>query len=417
MRKRKQTLRLKHIAIACFATMTLAACGGGGDGGNVIVSPQKSVQSGTVVAEWNRLSYDLGDAAAEKAYEDNQVYKKVLMQGVKVDSTGTMYVSTARWNGPEVPATLSKLVQKDGKWKLQPFPNKELNRIDNPMGLKAVLGFEIDRNDVMWILDQGHVAGAPNAPGDAKLIAWDLKTNKEVQRYAFSDVEADPKCSFLNDVVVDNDTGFVYITDSGIFCDPLKGGLIVYDANAKKARRILTADPYTNDEAYTFQIHGRNVTKSGPMRTGADGIALSGDKRTLYWSNLTGNRLLSLPANLLRDFSTPEATIRSAVKVEKTLPSNMDGMTSDRDNNLIMTALSLNGLTLWDRDSNEVKPYYINDDVSWADTVAWGPNGSLYFVSNHLHLFVDNDMNFDNPAVPNFRIYKIETGRKPYTAP
>lgn len=411
---KKQALRLRQIAIACFTTATLAACGGGG---NDIVNPPKSVQSGVVVAEWNKLSYDLGDAAAEKAYEDNQVYKKVLMQGVKVDSTGTMYVSTARWNGPEVPATLSKLVQKDGKWKLQPFPSKELNRIDNPMGLKAVLGFEIDRNDVMWILDQGHVAGAPNAPGDAKLIAWDLKTNKELQRYVFSDLEADPKCSFLNDVVIDNDSGFAYITDSGIFCDPLKGGLIIYDTNAKKARRILTADSYTNDEAYTFQIHGRNVTKTGPMRTGADGIALSGDKRTLYWSNLTGNRLLSLPTNLLRDFSTPEATIRSVVKLEKTLPSNMDGMTSDRDNNLIMTALTLNGLTLWDRESNEVKPYYINDDVSWADTVAWGPNGSLYFVSNHLHLFVDNDMNFDNPAVPNFRIYKLETGRKPYTAP
>ena len=29
-----------------------------------------------VVAEWNRLSYDLGDKAAEKAYEDQQVYKR-----------------------------------------------------------------------------------------------------------------------------------------------------------------------------------------------------------------------------------------------------------------------------------------------------------------------------------------------------
>ena len=33
-----------------------------------------------------------------------------------------------------------------------------------------MLGFEIDRNDVMWILDQGHVAGAPSGPGDEKLI-------------------------------------------------------------------------------------------------------------------------------------------------------------------------------------------------------------------------------------------------------
>lgn len=143
-----------------------------------------------VVAEWNRVAYDLGDPAAEKAYEDKQVYKKVLMQGAKVDSKGTIYVSTARWGGAEVPATLSKLVKKNGQWKLQPFPSKELNDIANPRGFKAVLGFEIDRNDVMWILDQGHVAGAPSKQGDEKLVGWDLKTGKEVARYEFSEPTA-----------------------------------------------------------------------------------------------------------------------------------------------------------------------------------------------------------------------------------
>lgn len=399
-----------RLTAAVLAALSLAACA-------TRPEPARTPTDATVVAEWNRLSYDLGDAAKEKEYDDKQIYKKVLMQGVKVDAAGTMYVSTARWGGPEVPATLSKLVQKDGVWKLQPFPSKEMNRIDNPMGLKAVLGFEIDRNDVMWILDQGHVAGAPNAPGDAKLVVWDLKTNRELQRYVFSAEEADPKCSFLNDVVVDNDSGFAYITDSGIMCDPLKGGLIVFDSHAGKARRILSADKYTNDEAFTFQIHGKNVTKANPMRTGADGIALSGDKRTLYWSNLTGNHLMSLPTTSLRDFAMPESDIRAAVKVEKTLPSNMDGMTSDRDNNLVMTALSLNGLTLWDRKSDQIAPYFTDDKVSWADTISWGPNGSLYFVTNHLQQFVDNEMDFDHPPTANFRIYRMSTGRQPYTAP
>jgi hypothetical protein len=88
-----------------------------------------------------------------------------------------------------------------------------------------VLGFEIDHNDVMWILDQGHIAGAPSGPGDEKLIGWDLKTGKEVVRQEFSDADSDKKCSFLNDVAVDNDSGLVYISDSGIFCNPLKGGI------------------------------------------------------------------------------------------------------------------------------------------------------------------------------------------------
>ncbi|MCX7660772.1 MULTISPECIES: L-dopachrome tautomerase-related protein [Caldimonas] len=369
-----------------------------------------------VVAEWTRLHYDLGDAAAEKAYDDKQIWKKVLMQGVKVDSRGNIYVSTARWGGKEVPATLSKLVKVGHEWKLQPFPSKEMNDVANPKGLKAVLGFEIDRNDVMWILDQGHIAGAPSGPGDEKLIGWDLKTGKEVARYEFTEADSDRKCSFLNDLAVDNDAGVIYISDSGIFCDPLKGGLIVYNMRTNQAKRVLSAPEWVNDEKFTFQIHGRPVLKNGPMRTGADGIALSGDKKTLYWTNLTGNRLLALPTPLMRDFSKSEDEIKKAVKVVATLPSNTDGMTADRDNNLYMTALTLNGVMKRDAKSGAVSLLVSSDEISWPDTLAWGPGGTLYLVSNHLHLWVDGDMDFDKPKVPNFRIYRMKLGAKPYHA-
>ncbi|MBB6563539.1 sugar lactone lactonase YvrE [Acidovorax soli] len=374
-----------------------------------------------VVAQWNRISYDLGDPAAEKAYEDGQVWKKVLMQGAKVDSQGTIYVSTARWGGKEVPATLSKLVKNGTEWKLQPFPSKTLNDVANPAGLKAVLGFEIDRNDVMWILDQGHIAGAPSGPGDEKLIGWDLKAGKEVARYEFSDADTDKKCSFLNDVAVDNDAGVVYISDSGIFCSPLKGGILVYDIKANKAKRVLSAPEWVNDENYTFKIHGRDVLKpkdgkANGMKTGADGIALSGDKKTLYWTNLTGNRLLSLPTSVVRDFSKTEDQVKKAAKVVATLPSNTDGMTADRNGNLYMTALGLNGVMKRDAKSGKVTTLVSSDEISWPDTLAWGPGGDLYLVSNHLHLWVDEDMDFNTPKVPNFRIYRMKLGARPYHA-
>jgi sugar lactone lactonase YvrE len=374
-----------------------------------------------VVAEWSRLRYDLGDKAAEKAYDDQQLHKKVLMQGAKVDSKGNIYVSTARWGGKEIPATLSKLVKRGKEWKLQPFPSKALNDINNPKGLKAVLGFEIDRNDVMWILDQGHVAGQPSGPGDEKLVGWDLRTGKEVARYEFTEQDSDRKCSFLNDVAVDNDAGVVYISDSGIFCSPLKGGILVYDIKANKAKRVLSAPEFVNDEAFTFKINGRDVLKAkdgkpNSMKTGADGIALSGDKKTLYWTNLIGNRLLSLPTALIRDFSQSEEAIKKAVKIEATLPSNTDGMTADRAGNLYMTALTLNGLMKRDAQTGQVSTFVTHKDISWPDTLSWGPKGSLYLVSNNLHLWVDGDMNFDDPKTPNFRIYRMNLGAKPYHA-
>lgn len=218
-------------------------------------------------------------------------------------------------------------------------------------------------------------------------------------------------------MAVDNDGGVAYITDSGIFCDPLHGGLIVYDKTANKARRILDQSRFTNDEpGFFFNIDDRTVLKGGKMRTGADGIALSGDKGTLYWTNLTGNHLFALDTDLLRDFSTSETAIEAAVKVDAVLPSNTDGMTADRAGNLYLTAQSLDGLMKRDGKTGMIERFVHHPEMNWPDTLAWGPDGSLYVVSNHLNVWVDGDMNFKDPAIPNFRIWKIEGVGEPYTA-
>jgi len=404
-------LSIHRLALAAAVCVPLlAACGG---------SDSDDSAKLEVVAQWDRLQFDLGDAAAEKAYNDTQTYKKVLMQGVQVDKDGNLYVSTARWGGKDVPATLSKLVkQTDGSYKLKPYPSMEMNDVNNPAGLKAVLGFAIDRDNIMWMLDQGHVSGVPTSSRDEKLIGWDITNNVEKYRIEFADSLYDKSCSFLNDVAIDNDNGFVYIADSGIFCPGTKGALMVYDYKNNRVRRVLDGDVLTRAQAgYTFQIQGRNVLKNSPMLTGADGIALSGDKQTLYWTNLTGDKLYRVPTALLHDFSATDAMIKAAVQ-QQTIPSNTDGLTADRDGNLYLTALTLNGVLKRDA-AGAVSTLFSSNDISWPDTLAWGPDGSLYLVSNHLHIWVDGDMNYDTPnAVPNFRIYRWTgtKGTKPYTA-
>lgn len=43
-------------------------------------------------------------------------------------------------------------------------------------------------------------------------------------------------------------------------------------------------------------------------------------------------------------------------------------------------------------------------------------DGSLYVVANHLNLWVDGDMDFESPAVPNFSIWRIPGVGQSYTA-
>ncbi|ANQ23811.1 hypothetical protein BA893_19455 [Vibrio natriegens] len=370
-----------------------------------------------VVAEWNSLPYLIKDKETKQRWESSELFGKALMQGVKVDKQSQLYVTTARWGGPEIPATLSRLKNEGGEYKLVPYPSEEMNDINNPKGLKAVLGFEIDRNDVMWILDQGHVAGQPTKPGDEKLVLWDISKNKEIQRYEFTDKDSSRECSFLNDVAVDNDSGFAYITDSGIFCQPLDGGLIVYDSNSNSARRVLSGTKFTsNEKNFFFNINGKPVLSQNAMLTGADGIALSGDKNTLYWTNLTGNTLYSIETAILRDFSRSEAEIQASVKEVTTLPSNTDGMTADRDNNLYMTGLTINGIMKRDAKTGDVTRLVYEDTMVWPDTLAWGPDNNIYISSNNLNTHVDGKMNFKDPASANFKIWKLAVNQKPYTA-
>ena len=368
-----------------------------------------------VVAEWDRITFDLqGDS--EREYLEKEVFEKVLMQGVKVDSEGNIYVSTARWGGRQIPSTVSQVVKGDEGPKLQPFPSKEFNEPGNAEALQSVLGFEIDRNDVMWILDQGHIGGRSSPPGAEKVVLWDLKAGRELQRYVF-EKESDNESSFLNDIVVDNDTGYAYITDSGNSSEPVQGGLIVYDSNKDRARRVLDSTVFTNDQpGFRFRIKNRPVLKESPMRTGADGIALSGDKKTLYWTNLSGEKLYALPTATLRDFSTTEADIRSSVRIVGDLPSNTDGMACDREGNLYMTALQLNGILLRKKEGSKSSIFVSHPEMVWPDTLGWH-DGWLYVTSNKLNFWNDGAVSFQNPEFPNFRIWRIYTGGRSYLHP
>lgn len=370
-----------------------------------------------IVAEWNSVPFRIADDRIRSRWEDSPQFGKAIIQGIKLDRDGQIYITSARWGGPDVPGTVNKMVWDGDGWTLEPYPSTEMNNVDHPDGLKSVLGFEIDRNNVMWILDQGHINGKMS-PGDAKLVLWDITSNTEVQRYVFPGSEVSPDASFLNDVVVDNDSGFGYIADSGIFGQPLHGGLLIYDSRSNRARRILDKHKFTNDDPnFFFNLSGRPILREVPMRTGADGIALSGDKKTLYWTNLTGNKLYSLPTVLLRDFDIDETVLQNAVVEVASLPSNTDGMTCDRDGNLYMTALMLNGLMRRDGESGVLERYAYHPEISWPDTLAWGPDGDLFLVSNNLHLWVNGDMDFENPEKTNFKVWKIPGVGRSYQTP
>ncbi len=357
----------------------------------------KKVGHYEILFHWNHLDWIFEDEQLKTEFYGKEYWKGAMPAGVKLDRDGNYYVSVPRW-APGIPATVNKIEFVDGKPWLTAYPSWEMNKIGDPNALQSVLGWEIDENNRAWFLDQGHIEGAPCIDGAQKLVCWDIDKNELVESIKIPDEIASYQASFLNDLMVDNHNGFIYIADSGIFSDPLEGGLIVFNMKTKELRRVLHQHESTQDVPdFWFEIAGKKVWRNEPMRTGADGIALSADRQTLYWCPLTGRELYCVDTALLQAFDTPHPEIEEAVKnLGDKGGTNTDGMGADNKGKIYYTMLEDQGIGIYDPDTGDFKPFVTDDRMIWVDGLAFDNKGSIVFNNNRLHELFEGELNWDD---------------------
>ncbi|MBK9124536.1 MAG: SMP-30/gluconolactonase/LRE family protein [Chloroflexi bacterium] len=361
-----------------------------------------------ILFHWSHLDWLFPDDSSRDAFHTGEYWKGAMPAGFKNDRDGNYYLSVPRW-APGIPATVNKIEIVDGKPMLRAYPSWEMNEIGRPDALQSVLGWEIDELNRAWFLDQGHIEGQRCIDGAQKIVCWDLTANQLVESIPIPDHIASYEASFLNDLMVDNANGFVYIADSGIFTDPLQGGLIVYNMRTKELRRVLHQHVSTQDVPdYWFEIAGKKIWKDRPMRTGADGIALSADRETLYWCALTARRLYAVPTAVLRDYSTSEANVEAAVVDLGDKGTNTDGMGADDQGMIYYTMLEHQGIGRYDPVSKTFGTFITDPRMVWVDGMTFDNKGHLIFNSNRLHELFGGDLDWDNPE--NFVVWKAYLG-------
>lgn len=312
--------------------------------------------------------------------------------GIHFDKRGRAFVSTPRLVSKDAPATVSvlDLDSRPGPASLTAFPSVEGNAVSvkPEQNLRSVLGFYVDRvNDWLWALDQGYVAGETESPAGAqKVLIFDLESGQIVKRIGL-DGACDRKGSFLNDIAVDEHRKVGYISDSGLRSAPDNMvGIIVVDFASGSARRLLHKHPSLQVvPGVTVFSHGGEVWPGNPMKLGINGIALSPDGETLYWTVTTGLHAFSIPTDILRDPSSSDADISSAVIDLGDVGGNTDGIVTDAGGSLYITDVTHGGIVKYDPRSKKLALIASDDGVHWPDTPTIDQDGNLIFSSSNLN--------------------------------
>ncbi|MBN2416093.1 hypothetical protein JXO52_09635 [bacterium] len=316
-----------------------------------------------------------------------------LWTGIAVSAGGRMFVNFPRWS-PDIPMSVAELTVGGDP---APFPDPAWNSWksdeDPANRFVCVQSVYVDADEMLWVLDTGFsIYDGGVIPGGAKLVAISL-LNGEVKQVIRFDTASAPPGSYLNDVRIDTEREYAYITDSGL------GAILAVDLSGPTVRRLLAGDPSVHSEGITLTIEGTSWVQADGSRPDihADGIGYDAENDLVYYQALTGRTLYRLKGEYLRDETLSEQEL--ADRVERVGETGAaDGMAFDRRGRLLLTALEFNGITVLEPQGTATLA--VSDSLlQWPDSIAPGPDDSWYVTASRLHRTGET-------AVP-FRLLKI----------
>lgn len=299
----------------------------------------------------------------------------------------------------------AQLIEVTAPERYRPWPDAAWNGAfgSGPEVLNSVLGIAIDRKGRLWVLDNG-LGDQPQTP---KLLAFSIADGAPVFRYDFPP-ETGPVGSFLNDLAVDDERGFVYIADVGGAHEP---ALVTVDINNHTSRRF-SASPALQAEDVDLIVEGRLIGTKGndgklkAARIAVNPITLSADGETLYFGAMNGETWYRVPARLLRD-GADDTAIASAIAKAGPKPVS-DGASTDADGNHYFTDLGHNAIRVLHPDGR-LETLVQDERLMWPDALSFGEPGWLYIAVNQLHRAPMLNGGVEGARLP-FRIMRVYTG-------
>ncbi len=182
--------------------------------------------------------------------------------------------------------------------------------------------------------------------------------------------------------------GIAYITDSS---NEGRNGIVIVDLATGESWRHLdnTAEVRAEPRFLTF-VWGEPVYNNpgngmpiSYLTFGSDGIALSADGETLFWSAVASRYLYSIPTARLRDRGPTSEVLAQASVQQLTQKGVSDGMETDSNGFIYMGNSEQNAINIYNPANGTVSVYVRDPRIQWSDTFSVA-GGYLYVTENQL---------------------------------
>ena len=339
---------------------------------------------------------------------------------IRINNRGVLFISVPRHLFRDeidkyIPGTINYLING----KLRPWPNQEENDFDKGR-IHSIVGFEIDLDGNLYLLNHKE-----NREREL-LVYYKNGTIKDVYNLTQVTLHKDHE-SLLTNIVLDLTYDFAYISDTGKIFDEdfknsknkndTKSSLLVLNLKNKVTIRFLRKEKSSMPDLSLPKIN----SKIDIDDIGLYGIALSCDKRFLYYTPVKSDKLYKINTLYLQD----ERTLRNKdINILNKKYSSFEIMSSARglfyytsieENSVLVNfyerILSFNNL-------RSVRHGNLFDDNVPVSLTFNGTTGYLFYLVNKHHIFINDnidkelDINQDN-----FYIYKVKTNDRSYLYP
>ncbi len=304
--------------------------------------------------------------------------------GIAVSRSNRIFVSFPRLDPTPATATLVELI--DGK--TVPYPDELVNEYDSSdpeNRFVSIHGITMGPGNRLLALDAASRSLDRCEPRAVKLYVIDLDHDAIVHGIGFPENVCLPT-SYFNDIVIDyarGKTGYGFISDSG---SAGPNGIIVVDLDSGRSWRRLSGHRSVRvprSAGFGIATETGDVTAAAPA---IDGIAISPDGGTLWWTALGTYDFFSIDTDILCDPHANDELIARHVASHGPREFASDGLDTDREGRVYLTDVTHGTIQRYLPDEQRFEVLFHGSGyLRWPDAVRLGPDRLIYISDSQLN--------------------------------